>query len=79
MWVPCIAMAMFVAVVLPSPDTAGAGPPSFARISSYFFVAYFIGNPLWGSVLDYIGLRAGMLIGVGVWTLASVSRTFGVG
>jgi MFS transporter, ACS family, hexuronate transporter len=46
----------------------------FAGISSYFFVAYFIANPLWGSILDYIGLRIGMLIGVGVWSLASVSH-----
>jgi MFS transporter, ACS family, hexuronate transporter len=46
----------------------------FAGISSYFFVAYFIANPLWGSILDYIGLRIGMLIGVGIWSLASVSH-----
>src|SRR5262245_61865223 len=38
-----------------------------------------IGNPLWGSVLDYIGLRAGMLIAVGLWTAASTSHAWVTG
>src|SRR5262249_39638024 len=33
-----------------------------------------IGNPLWGSILDYVGLRVGMLLGVTIWTLASISH-----
>jgi MFS transporter, ACS family, hexuronate transporter len=52
----------------------GLNAQQFASIASYFFVAYFIGNPLWGSILDYIGLRAGVLMGVAVWTVASVSH-----
>ena len=52
----------------------GLDAQQFASISSYFFVAYFLGNPFWGSVLDYVGLRVGMLIGVSVWSIASVSH-----
>jgi MFS transporter, ACS family, aldohexuronate transporter len=43
---------------------------------TFFFVAYTIGNPLWGSVLDYVGLRAGMLVAVAIWTAASASHAF---
>ena len=46
----------------------------FAGVNAYFFVAYTISNPLWGSILDYVGLRVGMLLGVAVWTAASVSH-----
>jgi len=52
----------------------GIDAAQFASIASYFFVAYFIGNPLWGSIIDYVGLRAGLLMGVAIWTLASVSH-----
>lgn len=85
MWAPCAAMAacswlsffhrQILAVLAPTilADT-GLDAQQFASIASYFFVAYFIGNPLWGSMLDYIGLRAGMLIGVAIWSVASVSH-----
>jgi len=44
-------------------------------IAAFFFsVAYMIGNPLWGSLLDFMGLRLGMLIAVGIWTLASAAH-----
>lgn len=85
MWVPCTMMAacswlaffhrQILSVLAPTIlAETGLNAQQFASISSFFFVAYFIGNPLWGSVLDYIGLRAGMLIGVGIWTVASISH-----
>lgn len=85
MWVPCLAMAacswlsffhrQILSVLAPTIlAETGLDAQQFASISSYFFVAYFIGNPLWGSILDYVGLRAGMLMGVAVWSLASVSH-----
>jgi ACS family hexuronate transporter-like MFS transporter len=46
---------------------------------SAFSVFYMIGNPLWGSLLDYMGLRAGMLLAVAVWTAASVSHAWVAG
>jgi MFS transporter, ACS family, hexuronate transporter len=41
-----------------------------------FQILYMIGNPLWGSAIDYLGLRIGMLAAVLVWTLASVSHAW---
>ena len=43
---------------------------------SAFSIAYMITNPLWGSYIDYIGLRVGMLMAVAIWTVASVSHAW---
>jgi len=43
---------------------------------SAFSFTYMIMNPVCGSLLDFIGLRRGMLIAVGIWTLASVSHAW---
>jgi MFS transporter, ACS family, hexuronate transporter len=85
MWVPCLAMAacswlsFFHRTMLGSLSSSimketGLDQAQFASVNAYFFLAYFIGNPLWGSILDYIGLRVGMLFGVAIWTVASVSH-----
>ncbi|MEP6962613.1 MAG: MFS transporter, partial [Acidobacteriota bacterium] len=52
----------------------GMSTQTYATVVSAFSFAYMIGNPLWGSLLDYIGLRVGMLIAVGIWTVASASH-----
>jgi len=52
----------------------GLTAQQFASINAYFFVAYTLGNPVWGSILDYVGLRIGMVLGVAIWTAASVSH-----
>jgi ACS family hexuronate transporter-like MFS transporter len=39
-----------------------------------FSVAYSLGNPMWGVVLDRVGLRRGMLAAVALWTVASASH-----
>jgi len=49
---------------------------AYAEAVSAFSFAYMIANPVWGSILDRIGLRIGMLIAVGVWTAASVSHAW---
>ena len=41
---------------------------------SSFSVAYTLGNPVWGFSIDRVGLRAGMLLAVAIWTLASTTR-----
>jgi ACS family hexuronate transporter-like MFS transporter len=41
---------------------------------SCFSVAYSVGNPVWGRVLDRVGLRRGMLAAVALWTIASASH-----
>src|SRR5499427_3828719 len=85
MWVPCLAMAAcswlsffhrlnFAALAPTVMKETGLTAQQFASINAYFFVAYTVGNPLWGSILDYVGLRVGMLLGVTIWTAASVSH-----
>src|SRR3989442_1255590 len=85
MWVPCLAMAAcswlsffhrtILAALAPTIlKETGLSAQQFASINAYFFVAYTLGNPLWGSILDYVGLRVGMLLGVAIWTAASVSH-----
>lgn len=42
----------------------------FGEIVSAFSVAYMLGNPTWGVILDRVGLRRGMTVAVSVWTIA---------
>ena len=85
MWVPCLAMAAcswlsffhrtILGALAPTIlKETGLSAQQFASINAYFFVAYTLGNPFWGTILDYVGLRIGMLLGVAIWTAASVSH-----
>ena len=51
----------------------------YGFIVSAFSVAYMIGNPVWGGVLDRIGLRRGMTAAVSLWTVASTAHAFASG
>jgi ACS family hexuronate transporter-like MFS transporter len=87
MWIPCFGMALcswlafvdrqVLAILSPTilQDT-GLTPQDFANAFSFFFIAYMIANPIWGSVLDFIGLKVGMLLAVAVWSGASMSHAF---
>ncbi len=46
----------------------------YGYIISAFSIAYMIGNPVWGTILDRYGVRVGMLAAVSFWTVASVSH-----
>lgn len=46
---------------------------------SAFSIVYMLANPVWGGILDRIGLRAGMLIAVGIWSMASASHALMTG
>lgn len=48
----------------------------YTQVVSAFSIAYMLGNPLWGSLLDYVGLRTGMLAAVGIWSIASAAHSF---
>lgn len=85
MWFPCATMAAcsalsFIdrqALALLSPtilEETGLNVTEFGVIASAFFVAYTVGNPVWGTLLDHWGLRVGMLAGVALWTAGSVSH-----
>jgi ACS family hexuronate transporter-like MFS transporter len=60
-------------------DDTGMSAQSYATVVSAFSIAYMIANPVWGSLLDYFGLRLGMLAAVGLWTLASASHSLMAG
>jgi MFS transporter, ACS family, aldohexuronate transporter len=87
MWVPCVGMALcswlsfvdrqVLTILAPTiiRDT-GLTNQNFTDAASFFFLAYTLGNPVWGSVLDFVGLRVGMLLAVAVWTGASASHAF---
>jgi MFS family permease len=49
----------------------GMTAQDFGNVVFFFFVAYTAANPIWGSVLDFIGLRVGMLAAVAIWSAAS--------
>jgi MFS transporter, ACS family, hexuronate transporter len=57
----------------------GLTAQSYAEVVSAFSIAYMVANPLWGSILDYIGMRTGMLVAVAVWTVASTSHAWMAG
>jgi ACS family hexuronate transporter-like MFS transporter len=57
----------------------GLSASQYTLAISAFSYAYMIGNPLWGSFLDYVGLRLGMLLAVGLWTAASASHAWVTG
>ncbi|HUA01031.1 MAG TPA: MFS transporter [Candidatus Aquilonibacter sp.] len=90
MWVPvglmmtcsCLSYIDRQALAVISPmilkDT-GLSASAYADAVSAFSFAYMIANPLWGSVIDYVGLRVGMFAAVGIWTLASASHAWVVG
>jgi ACS family hexuronate transporter-like MFS transporter len=54
----------------------GLSTERYTEVVSAFSIAYMIGNPLWGSLLDYVGLRTGMLAAVAIWSVASLSHSF---
>lgn len=51
----------------------------YGFIISCFSVAYMIGNPVWGLILDRWGVRRGMTAAVGIWTVASAAHAFATG
>jgi ACS family hexuronate transporter-like MFS transporter len=54
----------------------GLSTERYTEVVSAFSIAYMIGNPLWGSLLDYVGVRVGMLAVVAIWSVASASHAW---
>jgi ACS family hexuronate transporter-like MFS transporter len=54
----------------------GLSAKDYGQAFSLFFYVYAAANLLWGSVLDYMGLRFGMIAAVAFWSLASASHSF---
>ena len=87
MWVPCIGMALcswlsfvdrgVLGVLAPTIlAETGMSAQDYGNVVFFFFLAYTFGNPLWGSILDRVGLRVGMLLAVAIWTVASASHAW---
>lgn len=57
----------------------GLSNEQYGLIISGFSIAYMLGNPLWGRIVDRIGVRVSMATAVSLWTLASVSHAFAGG
>ncbi len=87
MWVPSVAMMLsnllsyvdrqVLAVLSPMilHDT-GLTAAAYADALAAFSIFYMIGNPLWGSLLDFIGLRKGMYFAVSLRAAASTAHAW---
>ncbi len=51
----------------------------YGWIISAFSVLYMIANPLWGRLIDKLGLALGMTLAVSFWTLASAAHAWAAG
>jgi MFS transporter, ACS family, hexuronate transporter len=87
MWVPSVAMLLssllsyvdrqVLAVLSPMilRDT-GLSAQAYANALAAFSVFYMIGNPLFGSFLDFVGLRKGMFVAVSLRAIASTAHAW---
>ncbi|MGD1093026.1 MAG: MFS transporter [Bryobacteraceae bacterium] len=48
---------------------------AYSEVISAFSFAYMLSTPLWGSLLDRIGLRLGMAVSVVIWMVSSASHS----
>lgn len=57
----------------------GLSNQQYGYIISAFSFAYMVGNPVWGLLIDRLGLRNGMTAAVSLWTIASTCHVFASG
>lgn len=89
-WIPTVSMMLVSLISYIDRNTLALLAPTILRetglsaeaygwIISAFSVAYMLGNPLWGRLLDRVGVRRGMFLSVSVWTVASASHALAAG
>jgi ACS family hexuronate transporter-like MFS transporter len=90
LWAPTVSMMLVSLISYIDRNTLALLAPSILKetrltgeqygyIISAFSIAYMVGNPLWGLMLDRFGLRGGMAAAVALWTVASASHGFAAG
>ena len=89
-WTPTISMLLVSVISYIDRQTLALLSPTILRethlsgeqygfIISGFSIAYMLSNPIWGRILDRIGLRAGMTMSVAAWTVASAAHAMSSG
>jgi len=71
-----VTLALLAPTILKETHLTGE---QYGIVISAFSIAYMAGNPLWGRFLDRAGLRIGMTLAVGFWSIASLSHAFATG
>ena len=51
----------------------------YATISSFFILAYALGQAIFGKIFDWVGTRLGFALSIGVWSIATALHAFGQG
>jgi ACS family hexuronate transporter-like MFS transporter len=70
------ALAILAPTILRETHLSGE---QYGIVIACFSWAYMLGNPLWGHLLDRIGVRRGMTMAVGIWTVASTAHAWATG
>ncbi len=89
-WLPALSMMLVSIISYIDRNTLALLAPTILKdigltneqygfIVAAFSITYCIANPVWGRILDKIGVHKGMALSVGLWTLASVSHVFARG
>ena len=89
-WIPTASMMLVSLISYIDRNTLALLIPTIMRetnlsaeqygfIVSAFSIAYMIGSPMWGGLLDRLGLRIGMMLAVALWTVASMSHAMAAG
>src|SRR5262249_31448221 len=89
-WSPAVSMMLVSTISYIDRNTLALLAPTILRethltneqygfIISAFSFAYMLANPIWGKILDRIGVRKGMLAAVSLWTVASAAHAFAAG
>ena len=84
-WLPSVTMMLLttlsyidrntLAILAPTIlGQTGLSQVQYGFVISGFSIAYMLGNPIWGRIVDRVGVRVTMTGAVLLWTLASVSH-----
>jgi len=89
-WIPAAAMMLLSLLSYVDRNVLAILSPTILRethisaedygwIISAFSLAYLVGNPVWGKLLDRFGVRVGVAAAAALWTCASAGHAFATG